>query len=42
LIYILKQLDFRGEITIEYELAGRNSEYLLKTKGYLENIIKNS
>jgi sugar phosphate isomerase/epimerase len=41
-ISMLKQIGFRGSITIEYELAGRNSEYLLKTKGYLENIIKNS
>jgi L-ribulose-5-phosphate 3-epimerase len=38
-ISTLKQLDFRGSITIEYELASRNSEYLLKTKEYLEKII---
>jgi len=41
-ISFLKKLDFKGAITIEYELAGRNSEYLLKTKEYLEKIIKGS
>jgi L-ribulose-5-phosphate 3-epimerase len=35
----LKKLDFHGNITIEYELAEQNSEYLLKTKNYLEKII---
>ncbi len=40
-IAFLKQLNFEGSITIEYELAGRNSDYILKTKKYLENIILN-
>jgi sugar phosphate isomerase/epimerase len=41
IIAFLKQLGFNGVITIEYELAGRNSSYLLKTKQYLEKIISN-
>jgi sugar phosphate isomerase/epimerase len=41
-ISFLRQLDFSGSITIEYELASRNSEYLLKTKDYLQKIIQNS
>jgi sugar phosphate isomerase/epimerase len=39
IIDYLKKLDFKGSITIEYELAGSNSEYILKTKKYLEKII---
>ena len=39
IISYLKKLDFTGNITIEYELAERNSEYILKTKKYLEKII---
>jgi L-ribulose-5-phosphate 3-epimerase len=35
----LKNLGFRGNVTIEYELGGENNEYILKTKKYLENII---
>ena len=35
----LKKLDFMGSITIEYELAEQNNEYILKTKNYLEKII---
>lgn len=35
----LESIGFNGHITIEYELAERNSEYILKTKTYLENII---
>ena len=35
----LKTLGFKGSITIEYELGEQNSEYILKTKKYLENII---
>jgi L-ribulose-5-phosphate 3-epimerase len=35
----LKTLGFKGNITIEYELAGENREYILKTKKYLEKII---
>ena len=41
-ISFLKKLGFTGAITIEYELAGKNSAYLLKTKEYLEKIISNS
>ncbi len=40
-ISCLKQLNFEGNITIEYELAGRNNAYILKTKKYLEDIIVN-
>jgi L-ribulose-5-phosphate 3-epimerase len=39
IISYLKKLDFNGSITIEFELAEKNSEYILKTKKYLEKII---
>lgn len=39
IITSLKQIGFKGAITIEYELAGSNNEYILKTKKYLENLI---
>jgi L-ribulose-5-phosphate 3-epimerase len=39
ILSFLKTLGFNGHITIEYELAGKNTEYILKTKHYLENII---
>jgi L-ribulose-5-phosphate 3-epimerase len=39
IISFLKKMDFHGNITIECELAGRNNEYILKTKEYLEKII---
>src|ERR1035437_2297628 len=39
IISYLKKLGFTGSITIEYELAEKNSEYILKTKKYLEKII---
>jgi len=39
IISSLKKLDFNGSIIIECELAGRNNEYILKTKEYLEKII---
>jgi L-ribulose-5-phosphate 3-epimerase len=39
IISYLKKLDFKGSITIEYELAESNSEYILRTKKYLEKII---
>ena len=39
IISSLKKLGFKGNITIEYELAGRNTDYILKTKKYLEKII---
>ena len=35
----LKKLNFRGPIIIEYELANKTSDYLLKTKAYLEKLI---
>jgi L-ribulose-5-phosphate 3-epimerase len=41
-ISYLKKLDFSGSITIEYELAGHNTEYILKTKEFLEKIILNN
>jgi len=39
IISYLKNLGFTGSITIEYELAERNNEYILKTKKYLEELI---
>ena len=36
----LTQINFKGNITIEYELAEKNNEYILKTKNYLENLLK--
>ena len=39
IISYLKKLDFTGSITIEYELAEKNSEYILRTKKYLEELI---
>jgi L-ribulose-5-phosphate 3-epimerase len=38
-ISFLKELNFQGSIIIEYELAGRTSDYLLKTKDYLSKLI---
>jgi L-ribulose-5-phosphate 3-epimerase len=35
----LKKLNFTGNIIIEYELANSSSDYLLKTKAYLEKLI---
>ena len=35
----LKKLNFGGSIIIEYELADSTSDYLLKTKAYLEKLI---
>jgi L-ribulose-5-phosphate 3-epimerase len=42
IVAYLKKLNFNGHITIEYELAERNNEYILKTKDYLEKIISKS
>jgi L-ribulose-5-phosphate 3-epimerase len=41
-ISYLKKLNFNGSITIECELAGHNTEYILKTKEYLKKIISSS
>ena len=38
-ISFLKKLNFGGSIIIEYELADSTSDYLLKTKAYLEKLI---
>lgn len=38
IIAYLKQINFKGNITIEYELAEKNYEYIEKTKKYLENL----
>lgn len=38
-VSFLKQMDFQGTITIECELSGEKSDYILKTKKYLENLI---
>ena len=39
IISTLKKLGFSGSITIECELAGHNTDYILKTKEYLSKII---
>ena len=38
-IAALKRLGFTGSIIIEYELDNKTSDYLLKTKAYLEKLI---
>ena len=38
-IRFLKQIDFTGTITIECELSGAKSDYIRKTKKYLEDLI---
>jgi len=38
IVRYLKQINFKGTITIEYELAGKNYEYIVKTKRYLEEL----
>jgi sugar phosphate isomerase/epimerase len=35
----LKKLNYKGPVIIEYELADNTSDYLLKTKAYLEKLI---
>jgi len=42
IIKYLKNLGFKGSITIEYELAEQNYGYILRTKEYLEKIILNA
>jgi sugar phosphate isomerase/epimerase len=37
----LKKLNYAGTITIECELAGQKSDYILKTKDYLNSVIAN-
>ena len=39
IVAYLRQIDFKGNITIEYEIAEKNTEYILKTKKYLEKLI---
>jgi L-ribulose-5-phosphate 3-epimerase len=39
ILAFLNSLGFTGHVTIEYELGEQNKDYILKTKGYLENII---
>ena len=34
----LKQMNFKGNITIECEMAGKNAEYIVKTRKYLETL----
>jgi len=38
IVSYLKQINFRGNITIEYEIAEKNYEYIVKTKKYLEKL----
>jgi L-ribulose-5-phosphate 3-epimerase len=40
IIAYLKNLGFKGHVTIEYELGEQNRDYILKTKNYLEKIIE--
>jgi sugar phosphate isomerase/epimerase len=35
----LKKLNYKGPVIIEYELGNKTSDYLSKTKAYLENLI---
>ena len=42
IISYLKQINYNGNITIEYELAENNYEYIIKTKKYLEDLILKS
>ena len=39
IISTLKKIGFKGALTIEYELAGSNKDYFIKTKKYLEGLI---
>lgn len=39
IIAFLKSIHFKGNMTLECELSGTNSEYILKTKKYLETLI---
>ena len=38
IVSYLKKINFKGNITIEYELAEKNYDYIVKTKKYLENL----
>ena len=38
IVAYLKQINFKGNITIEYEIAEKNYEYIVKTKEYLEKL----
>jgi L-ribulose-5-phosphate 3-epimerase len=38
IVAYLKQINFKGNITIEYELAEKNYDYIVKTKKYLEKL----
>jgi sugar phosphate isomerase/epimerase len=38
----LADIGFQGVMTIECELGGDNSEYVVKTKKYLEDLVKKS
>jgi sugar phosphate isomerase/epimerase len=39
IISYLKQINYKGNITIEYEIAEKNYEYIVKTRKYLEKLI---
>ncbi|MHB1455070.1 MAG: sugar phosphate isomerase/epimerase family protein [Saccharofermentanales bacterium] len=38
IVAYFKQINFKGNITIEYEIAEKNYEYIVKTKKYLEKL----
>ena len=38
IVRYLKEINFKGTLTIEYELAEKNYEYIVKTKNYLEKL----
>lgn len=40
IVKYLKEIHFKGTITIEYELAEKNYDYIVKTKNYLEKLFQ--
>lgn len=41
IIQLLKERNYKGAITIECELNGKNQDYLIKTRKYLQELIDN-
>jgi sugar phosphate isomerase/epimerase len=39
IIAYLKRINFKGNITIEYEISDKNYDYIIETKKYLESLI---
>jgi L-ribulose-5-phosphate 3-epimerase len=40
IVKYLKEIHFKGTVTIEYELAEKNYNYIVKTKNYLEELFQ--